>query len=228
MTGERPPRTEVSRLEGFSDAVFGFALTLLVVAVEVPRTFDGLFAMLNGFVPFAASFAILYWIWFEHRRFFRSFGLEDGPILILNGLLLFVVLFYVYPLKFMFTFLAGMFFGVGAGRSAVGLESVDQSRTLLLVYGAGFVAVFGLLASMYGHARRRSDVLALSALERRYAGVTARAHLLSAFVGVVSMALTWLLPPRWLGFAGLVYALLGPLHAAHGYWSGRPAPQPAE
>ena len=28
---------EVSRLEGFSDAVFGFALTLLVVSLEVPE-----------------------------------------------------------------------------------------------------------------------------------------------------------------------------------------------
>jgi uncharacterized membrane protein len=32
---------DVSRLEGFSDAVFGFALTLLVVSLEVPDTFDG-------------------------------------------------------------------------------------------------------------------------------------------------------------------------------------------
>ena len=29
---------EVSRIEGFSDAVFGFALTLLVVSLEMPET----------------------------------------------------------------------------------------------------------------------------------------------------------------------------------------------
>src|SRR3546814_3030957 len=44
---------EVSRLEGFSDAVFGFALTLLVVSLETPRTTADLRQLLAGVVPFA-------------------------------------------------------------------------------------------------------------------------------------------------------------------------------
>ena len=32
---------ETSRLEGLSDAVFAFGVTLLVVSLEVPKTFDG-------------------------------------------------------------------------------------------------------------------------------------------------------------------------------------------
>ena len=53
---------EVTRLEGFSDAVFGFALTLLVVSLEVPESFPALKQTLSGFLPFAATFAVVSWI----------------------------------------------------------------------------------------------------------------------------------------------------------------------
>src|SRR5262249_35978713 len=95
--------TEVTRLEGFSDAAFGFALTLLVVSLEVPRNVDDLTRAMRGFLAFAICFAMLVNVWEKHYRFFRRFGLQDGATLALNGALLFVVLFYVYPLKFVMT-----------------------------------------------------------------------------------------------------------------------------
>ena len=64
-------RHEISRLEAFSDAVFAFALTLLVVSLDVPKSYEDLIALMAGFVPFAASFALLTWIWYEHNIFFR-------------------------------------------------------------------------------------------------------------------------------------------------------------
>src|SRR3954470_20402870 len=103
---------EITRLEAFCDVVFGFAITLLVVSLEVPRTYAELMADMRGFLPFAICFAQLIQIWFTHYRFSRRYGLEDTYTLILNVLLLFLVLFYVYPL--IGTTSGGGVFGAGS------------------------------------------------------------------------------------------------------------------
>ena len=61
-----------ARLQAFSDGVFAFAATLLVVALEVPSTVLELEQVLLGFVPFTLSFGALIFIWSAHRAFFCS------------------------------------------------------------------------------------------------------------------------------------------------------------
>jgi len=46
---------EISRIEGLSDAVFAFAVTLLVVSLEVPKTFNELASAMRGFGAFASA-----------------------------------------------------------------------------------------------------------------------------------------------------------------------------
>ena len=69
--------SEVARLEGLSDAVFAFAVTLLVVSLEVPRTFDDLLGVMSGFPAFGACFTLLFMIWHKHYVYFRRYGLQD-------------------------------------------------------------------------------------------------------------------------------------------------------
>jgi uncharacterized membrane protein len=208
-------RADTSRLEGFSDAVFAFALTLLVVSLQVPSSYDELVRTLRSFVAFAPSFAALIWIWYLHRQFFRRFGLGDGPMIFLNALLLFVVLLYVYPLKFLATLVLGSLFDP---TSVAAIES-DQLSQLIVIYGLGYVAVFVVFTLMYVYALRKRQVLHLTRLDLFDARYAIEANVINIGTGLGSIALALLgAPPP---VAGFFYFVLGPLRAVHGARSGR-------
>jgi hypothetical protein len=163
----RVRNNEISRVEGLSDAVFGFAITLLVVSLEVPKTAEEVLHAMRGFFAFAITFSVLFLIWRTQFKFFRRYGLEDNTTVILNGVLLFTVLFFVYPLKFIFTtfvdFLmwkGGIF--AGASRPKLG-EGVGT--LLFMAYGLGWFALFGVFSLMYRHAYAKRDELQLNPLE---------------------------------------------------------------
>lgn len=215
---------EITRIEALTDAVFAFAITLLVVSLEVPRTFTELAETMRGFLAFALSFAMLFWIWYQHFIFFRRYGLQDSTTVVLSGILLFVVLFYVYPLKFLWSLLASTVMGGGTLRGADGttVPMIEQSQmsSLLAIYGLGFAAVFLLFLLLYLHAHRRRESLGLTALEAYDTREKAREHGLSAGVGLLSVALT-LLFPRVAAIAVMPYWLLGAVQAVHGRMSRR-------
>jgi uncharacterized membrane protein len=210
---------EVTRLEGFTDAVFAFAVTLLVVSLEVPRSYDELMTVMRGFVAFAICFAVLVSIWHEHFVFFRRYGLHDGPIVWLNAALLFVVLFYVYPLKFLFTLVINQVL-LRLPSSEGSVATFGQARELFVVYGAGVIAVFGMLALLYTYALRRRHDLDLDRIELFDTRASLTRNLLAAGVGVISIAIALTVPDRMIGLAGYAYFLFAPVFALHGSMSG--------
>jgi uncharacterized membrane protein len=211
---------DVSRIEGFSDAVFGFALTLLVVSLEVPASFADLQRILIGFPAFAVTFVVICWIWYEHYLLFRRYALEDGITVVLNCLLLFIVVFYAYPLKFMFTRLVGGSM-LGAGPGIGDGMSPENARMLMAVYSGGFVALFGTFMLLHWNAYRQRVALGLDTLAVYDARASIMRHGVSVAIGLVSVAIGVLLPIDYLPVAGLIFFLMGPAHGVFGYVNGR-------
>ena len=222
MTARR--RSEPSRIEALSDGVFAFALTLLVVSLEVPGTLDELLADLSGFGAFAVSFGALMLIWAVHNGFFRRYGLQDEWTMILNGCLLFVVLFYVFPLKFVAAGLTGHIFGFGDYGRMPAVASLDELSTLFLLYSLGFVLIFVFVSLMYAHAARKAEPLRLDDVELHEANMLKRHYAIFVLVGLVSISVTLLGVWVEFGFPGWIYTLLGPLCWLHGTWSERRCP----
>ena len=204
---------EITRLEAFCDVVFGFALTLLVVSLEVPRSYAEMMAAMRGFLPFAICFAQLVMIWISHYRFSRRFGLEDPYTVFLNIVLLFLVLFYVYPLKFVFT----MVFSELTGGDLALSVGWHEAAVLMRVYSVGFTSVFSLFALMYVHAYKLRNALELNPVETLQTRLAIRENLIMVAVGIVSFALSFK-NPAW---AGWWYFILGPVLGIHGAIYGK-------
>jgi len=148
----------VARIESFSDAVFGLSVTLLIVSLEVPKTFDDLLRALAGFPAFALTFVLLAQIWFIQYRFFRRYSLQDNTTIALNMALLFVVVFFTYPLKFLF--------GVAVARNVSDtIIRGDQLVWMYAIYDAGYAAVFVIFILLFGHALRKRAELELTPFE---------------------------------------------------------------
>jgi hypothetical protein len=214
-------RREVSRVEGFSDAVFGFAITLLVVSLEVPRTYHDLMMVIRGFPAFAVCFALLFQVWWRHYRFFRSYDLEDGYTVGLTGVLLFVVLFFVYPLKFMWSL---PFAGIQGTLLTDAVITQAQIPVLFEIYGAGVVATFGILTAMYAHAYRLRAELELTPVEVLDARVQIYRNVGFVAIGLTSVlvaAITARIAPQQVGISGLVYFAIGIVEWVLGEYHGR-------
>jgi uncharacterized membrane protein len=200
---------DITRIEALSDAVFAFSISLLIVSLEVPQTFGELKNILQNFLPFVATVSLVFIFWYHQYRFFRHYGLHDKTVIVLNAALLILILFYVYPLKFLFSLLLSMllpinFFPKAAGEVVMTNQEFPQ---LIMIYSAGYAAIWMVFYFLYRHAWQKRIELDLSASERLDTQKQLRGALYNCLIGAAALCASFIGFPS----VGGVFFLLIPI-----------------
>lgn len=201
----------VTRIENLSDIAFALALGMLISGVDAPQSFDDLIRFLIYIIPAALGFCILLQIWTAHYTFFRRYGVADSRIIFYNAVLIFLVLYMAYPLRFVFDSLFSWIAGAGMGDYSRGLEigvmSFDTSGKVLAVFGVIYAAVYLNMAVMYRHILSKADWLDLNDYEL---SITRRTYFYwkgGAFLCMIVASAAYFTPLN--GFAGFFLCLNG-------------------
>lgn len=234
MNQEFRLRGEVqTRLETFSDAVFALSITLLIVSSSVPESFDDLIRVFADFIPFAFCMALITYIWYEHFLFFIRFGFRNKKIVLLNAILLFLILFFVYPLKFLSKILVGIY--IKPLISALGgdtqwilgpadmINDISQMSWLIIIYGLFGTSIFFLMALMYKYALSKKEELQLSAVEEFDTRTSLQSLMIMGGVPFFSVLIALIFKNSILGgvLGGFIYMLYIPLFIYFGKKNNR-------
>lgn len=220
---------QTSRLENMTDAVFGFAITLLVISTDVPQSYVELQASMYSFIGFVFCTMLLLSIWNSHNRFFQYFGLEDPTTKVLNFLFLFLLLFYVYPLKYLFSFLGTVIFarislslGDQSEALRLAIEALSESNLtapqwadLMVRFGSGLFLIYLLFYLMYRHALRKKKQLHLDEREIFITHTHIQAYAILMGIATLSMLIVIFLGGHYSEYAGFTYLLIPVLLTWH-------------
>ena len=216
-----------TRIETFSDAVFAVAFTLVVLSSTVPQTFDELRMSVNDILPSFICIVLIVVIWYQHYVFFLRYGLQNTKTVTVNTFLLFLLLIYIYPLKFLARFLVELYSGMIFGRpdnfmDGFGGEMNSSNMTLLMTaYGAGATLIFMAMAWLYRHAYKKREELELNEYETFATRVSLLQNLLMSSIPFMSTMIAFLHPfghgALNFGIAGFIYMLYPPVMITFGY-----------
>ncbi|WP_157494113.1 TMEM175 family protein [Fulvivirga imtechensis] len=222
---------EQTRIETFSDAVFALAITMLIVSTEMPKDFTEMLTFVADLLPFGLCMALIVYIWYEHFQFFIRYGFRNPRIVVFNAMLLFVVLFYVYPLKFLAKLLVVIYSNIfmslfgyeRATLSGVQMISNEEMPQLMIIYGLGAALVFAILTLMYKYALKKSEELELNEIEMFDTRTSLYTNIIMGSVPLLSVLFAWIFSPYWFSsiISGFTYMLYPGIFAIYGSKRGR-------
>lgn len=219
--GFRLRGTEMTRTETFTDAAFAFALTLLVVSIDsVPSTYEELWNAIQGIPAFGLSCALLFMFWHGHWSWSRRYGLEDFGSMVLSFFLVFVMLCYIYPMKYVtsifVSWVTGQRLEVGAT-----IQSMDELFGIFTIYSIGFAALCIAVFLLYLRAWVGRDGLWLDAVEKHVTRSEMGSWMILSCVGILAILMGLFAPRHPLLVPGWAYMLLPIIMPLWGVIRGR-------
>jgi uncharacterized membrane protein len=138
--GDRQGEIDLARAAALSDGIFAVAMTLLIVALPLPKNAaelagvllsEHLLTLLPAFRAIVIGFVVAAVFWRSHHAFFRCLAMGDATLMWLNFLLLFAVA--VTPLS---TYLLGSFHGetVAVGLYAANVALISAGLFLMWLH----------------------------------------------------------------------------------------------
>ncbi len=200
---------ELFRIEALSDAVFAFSVSLLVASLEVPQTFNELKIITRGAIPFFLTVALVFLFWYQQYIFFRRYGLNDLVTILLNLAYLAVVIFYVYPLKFLFSLLISSWSGIDlfaeANEKGLVILSIEEFPQLIILFSIGYFLIWFIIYLLHRHILHLSKLFAFTPFERLLTQKEVRGALWNSFVGLIALAFAFF---HFETFAGICYLFI--------------------
>lgn len=183
------------RIEALSDGVFAFSVSLLVASLEVPQTFNELKLIVLGAIPFFLTVGLIFLFWYEQYIFFRRYGLNDNKTIVLNLVYLAVILFYIYPLKFLFSLLIYVWSGINlfpkAREQGLVILSDEDFPKLIILFSFGYFLIWFIIYLMHRHVLNLSKSFGFNDYERLFTKKEASGALLNSFIGLTAILLAW-------------------------------------
>lgn len=171
-----------SRIESFSDNVFGFALTLLVLTIKVPTIPQGnqpgylleqLGAQWPSYVTYVISFVTVLLVWINHHVMFQRVQKADHALMYMNGLMLLPVTLVPFPTSLLAVFI-----------------SHPQARFAAALFAGSYVLIAGTHSLVWNHITRMNIRQGIEEDKTILTRRTKKVHLVFwLYVGAFSLAL---------------------------------------
>jgi uncharacterized membrane protein len=206
-------RWDTGRIEAFSDGVFAFAITLLVIDIRVPESefshlWHGIAHQWPSYLGYATSFLTVGGIWMVHHSMFLRVKYANRPVTTVNLLLLMAIAFLPFPTRLV----------------AEAIRNPDAERAAV-IYGAWLLVIallYSALSALWATVASDRSLLKPEVSDREVDAIARATTPKLGFYGAV--ILLAFVAPTVAAFGYLTIAILAVLRARGGSGSKRPAP----